>query len=155
KSLEESSARLGTDYFDLIHIHDIEYQGRKYTEWALTEGYDSVLELKREGRIGGLSFGVYPLDLLLRSFFSLGIDAGLVHNHYCLNDTRSLELLPIAEIKQIGIINASPFGSGLLTERGPADWHPARAEDRAVFKSAAEFCQKEGTSISKVAMQFA
>src|SRR5215467_15090026 len=27
KSLEESSRRLGTDYFDLIHIHDIEYQG--------------------------------------------------------------------------------------------------------------------------------
>jgi L-galactose dehydrogenase len=155
KSLEESSARLGTDYFDLIHIHDIEYQGRKYTEWALTEGYDSVLELKREGRIGGVSFGIYPMDLWMRIFSSLDIDAGLVHNHYCLNDTRSLELLPIAETKQISIINASPFGSGLLTERGPADWHPASAEDRAVFKSATEFCKKQGTSISKVAVQFA
>jgi len=155
KSLEESSRRLGTDYFDLIHIHDIEYQGRKYTEWALTEGYDSVLELKREGRIGGVSFGIYPMDLWMRIFSSLDVDAGLVHNHYCLNDTRALELLPIAEIKQIGMINASPFGSGLLTERGPADWHPAGAEDRAVFKSAAEFCKKEGTSISKLAMQFA
>jgi aryl-alcohol dehydrogenase-like predicted oxidoreductase len=152
--LEESAARLGTDYFDLIHIHDIEYQGRKYTEWALKEGYDSVLELKHQGRIGGVSFGIYPMDLWLRIFSSLNVDAGLVHNHYCLNDTRLLELLPMAEAKQIGVINGSPFASGLLTDRGPAEWHPASTEDRAVFKAAAEFCKKQGTSISKLAMQF-
>ena len=37
-SLDESASRLGTGYFDILHIHDIEYQGRKHTEWALTEG---------------------------------------------------------------------------------------------------------------------
>jgi aryl-alcohol dehydrogenase-like predicted oxidoreductase len=155
KSIEESAARLGTDYFDLIHIHDIEYQDRQHTEWALTEGYDSVLELKREGRIGAVSFGIYPVDLWKGIFSSLDVDAGLVHNHYCLNDTRMLELLPLAEHKQIGIINGSPFASALLTDRGPADWHPASKEDRAIFKSAADFCSQEGSSISKLALQFA
>ena len=67
-SIEESSKRLGTDYFDLIHIHDIEYQGRKHTEWALGEGFESVMELKKEGRIGGVSFGIYPMDLWMRIF---------------------------------------------------------------------------------------
>ena len=38
QSLQESAERLGTDYFDIIHIHDIEYQGRIHAEWALTEG---------------------------------------------------------------------------------------------------------------------
>jgi len=155
KSIDESAERLGTDYFDLIHIHDIEYQGRKQTEWALTEGYESVLELKQEGRIGGVSFGIYPIDLWVRIFSSLNVDAGLVHNHYCLNDTRLTELLPIANAKGIGIINGSPFGSALLTNRGPADWHPAGAQDRATFKAAADFCRKQGTSIAKVALQFA
>lgn len=155
KSIDESAERLGTDYFDLIHIHDIEYQGRKQTEWALTEGYESVLELKQEGRIGGVSFGIYPIDLWVRIFSSLNVDAGLVHNHYCLNDTRLTELLPIANAKGIGIINGSPFGSALLTDRGPADWHPAGAQDRATFKAAADFCRKQGTSIAKVALQFA
>ncbi len=155
KSIDESAERLGTDYFDLIHIHDIEYQGRQHAEWALGEGYESVLELKREGRIGGVSFGIYPIDLWMRIFSSLDVDAGLVHNHYCLNDTRITELLPIAESKRIGIINGSPFGSGLLTDRGPAPWHPANAEDRVVFKAAADFCRKQGTSIAKVALQFA
>jgi L-galactose dehydrogenase len=155
KSIEESAERLGTEYFDLIHIHDIEYQGRKHTEWALTEGYESVQELKQEGRIGGVSFGIYPLDLWKRIFSSFDVDAGLVHNHYCLNDTGMLELLPLAEKKQIGIINGSPFASALLTDRGPADWHPASAQDRAIFKSAADFCREQGSSISKLALQFA
>src|SRR5512145_942496 len=37
-SLDESARRLGTDYFDLIHLHDFEYQRRQHTEWALSEG---------------------------------------------------------------------------------------------------------------------
>jgi len=154
ESLAESSARLGTDYFDIVHLHDIEYLGRKHTEWALDEGLNSLWELKREGRIGAVSFGIYPLDLWRRILLGYDVDAGLVHNHYCLNDTGLLALLPIARLKGIGIINGSPFASGLLTERGPADWHPASPDDRAVFRRAAEFCRREGSSIGKVALQF-
>ena len=153
-SLDESAERLGVDYFDIIHIHDIEYQNRKHTEWALTEGYEAVQELKREGRIGYVSFGIYPMDLWKRIFASLDIDAALVHNHYCLNDTQLLDLLPTAREKRIGIVNGSPFASGLLTDRGPADWHPANREDRALFLNAAEFCRSQGISISRLALQF-
>jgi L-galactose dehydrogenase len=153
-SLDESAARLGTKYFDVIHIHDIEYQNRKHTEWALTEGYESVQELKREGRVGGVSFGIYPMDLWKRIFASLDIDAALVHNHYCLNDMQLLDLLPIARQKRIGIINGSPFASGLLTDLGPADWHPASPDARAIFRKAAEFCRAQGTSIGRLALQF-
>ncbi len=154
QSLEESSARLGTDYFDIIHIHDIEYQNRNHTEWALTEGLDAVHQLKKEGRIGAVSFGIYPIDLWQRIMEGYEIDVALVHNHYCLNDNNLLALLPVAKEKGIGIINASPFGSGLLTDRGPADWHPAGKEERAVFLLAAELCKQEGTSIAKLAIQF-
>ncbi len=154
QSLEESAARIGTDYFDIIHIHDIEYQNRKHTEWALTEGLDTVHQLKKEGRIGAVSFGIYPMDLWQRIFEGYEFDAALVHNHYCLNDTSLLQLLPIAKEKGIGIINASPFGSGLLTDKGPAEWHPATKEERAVFLQAAAFCKEHETPIAKLAMQF-
>ena len=154
-SIEESAGRLGVDYFDIIHIHDIEYQKRRHTDWALAEGLAAVQELKREGRIGAVGFGIYPMDLWHRIFAQCDIDAALVHNHYCLNDTRLLELLPVARRKGIGLINGSPFASGLLTERGPADWHAASPAERAVFRSVAEFCRQQGVSISKVALQFA
>jgi L-galactose dehydrogenase len=153
-SLKESSARLGTDYFDIVHLHDIEYLGRRHTEWALDEGLNSLMELRREGRIGAVGMGIYPLDLWRRILTDYDIDAGLVHNHYCLNDTSLLELLPLARPRAIGIINGSPFASGLLTDRGPASWHPAGPEDRAVFRQAAEYCRREGSSIGKLALQF-
>jgi L-galactose dehydrogenase len=154
-SVEASAARLGTDYFDLIHIHDIEYQGRTHTEWAFGEGYGAVCELKKEGRTKAVGFGTYPVDLWERIFCSVEIDAALVHNHYCLNDTRLLGLLPLAREKGIGIINGAPFASALLTEGGAASWHPASPEDRAVFRAAADFCRAEGTPLGRLAVQFA
>jgi len=154
-SFAESAARLGTDYFDILHLHDIEYDQRKHTEWALSEGLEAVQELKREGRIGAVGFGIYPLDLWQRLFRDYDIDAALVHNHYCLNDTTLEGLLTLAQARGIGVINGSPFASGLLTERGPAEWHPAKADDRATFRRAMEFCRTEGVAISKLALQFA
>ena len=155
QSIEESSLRLGADYFDIVHIHDIEYQGRRHTKWALEEGYAAVCELKQEGRIGAVGFGIYPVDLWKRILSSLQIDAALIHNHYCLNDTQLLDLLPIARQKCVGVINGSPFGSGLLTDRGPAFWHPASPADLAVFQRAAHFCRDAGISISRLSLQFA
>lgn len=154
RSIEESAARLGTDYFDIIHIHDIEYQNRRHTEWALDEGFEAASELKQEGRIGAVGFGIYPIDLWHRILSTLPVDAGLVHNHYSLHDTRLLDLLPLALEKGIGLINASPFGSGLLTDRGPADWHPANVKQLAIFKQAADYCAAQGSNISKLALQF-
>lgn len=154
-SLDESAARLGADYFDMIFIHDIEYQNRQHTEWAMTEGFAAVQELMREGRVGGVGFGIYPVDLWQRILAELPVDAVLIHNHYCLNDDRLLGLLPLAQKANVGIVNASPYASGLLTDRGPAEWHPAKPDDRAIFKKAVEFCSTEGTSISKLAFQYA
>jgi|TARA_B100001964_G_scaffold242350_1_gene316914 aryl-alcohol dehydrogenase-like predicted oxidoreductase len=153
-SIKESGKRLGVDYFDIIYIHDIEYHDRRYTELALSEGLDAVQELKNEGRIGSVGFGIYPIDLWKRILSTLPIDLALVHNHYCLNDNRILELLPIAREQGIGIINAAPYASGLLTNRGPSDWHPAGTEERAIFKKASDFCISQGFSISELAFQF-
>ncbi|MDA1044607.1 MAG: aldo/keto reductase [Verrucomicrobia bacterium] len=154
-SLEDSSKRLGVDYFDIVHLHDIEYNDRQHTEWALGEGVQTLKTLKAEGRIGALSFGMYPMDLWARIIDEGVLDAGLIHNHYCLNDTRMTELLPMAAAKGIGLINASPFASGLLTSRGPADWHPASEADRAIFASAAAHCAERGEDIARLALQFA
>lgn len=153
-SLEESSRRIGVDYFDVVHIHDIEYQGRRKLDSALSEGYETLLELRDAGRIGGVSFGIYPMDLWHRILDELPIDAMLVHNHYCLNDTRATELLPKAEERGVALINASPFASGLLSGREAPDWHPATEEDRAVFRQATQLCIDAGVPIAKLALQF-
>jgi len=154
RSLDESSARIGVNYFDIVHLHDIEYNNRQHTEWALEEGIQTLQALKREGRIGSVGMGIYPVDLWNRVIEDGVIDVGLTHNIYCLNDNRLLTLLPMARAKGIGLINASPFAAGLLTNRGAPDWHPATPSQRALFAQAALHCANKGSDIAKLAMQF-
>jgi aryl-alcohol dehydrogenase-like predicted oxidoreductase len=155
RRLEESMARLGVDFIDIVHLHDFEYQRFTMTGSAFAEGFPALVEFKREGRIGAVGAGTYPLGLWRRVIAEAPVDAVLLHNHYCLSDTRGLELVAECTAKDIGMINASPFASGLLTGGPIADWHPATAEDRQVFAQAARYCEREGTSLAKLAFQFA
>jgi aryl-alcohol dehydrogenase-like predicted oxidoreductase len=154
RSLDESMERLGVDYFDIVYLHDFDYENARHADQALSEGFETLVELKNSGRIGATGAGIYAMDLWKRTLLETEVDVLLVHNHYCLNDIRALELLPLCNQLQVGIVNASPFGSGLLTDRGAPDWHPCNDTQRELFAQAAEFCQDSGTSISKVALQF-
>jgi aryl-alcohol dehydrogenase-like predicted oxidoreductase len=154
RSLDASAKRIGVDYFDIVHLHDIEYNNRVNTDWALNEGMKTLFDLKQEGRIGAVGIGMYPVDLWERVLQEGLIDVGLSHNLYCLNDTRLLPLLELAKSKGIGLINASPFASGLLTSRGAPGWHPATRAQRRIFEKAATYCIAHGVEIEKLAIQF-
>jgi L-galactose dehydrogenase len=153
-SIRESMDRLGVDYIDIVYLHDFDYADQKYADQALAEGFGTLQELKHEGLIGFIGAGIYAMDLWKRVLLETDVDVLLVHNHYCLNDIRLVELLPLCEERGVGIVNASPFGSGLLTDRGAPDWHPVTPEQRVLFSRAAELCKDSGSSISKLALQF-
>lgn len=153
-SIAESMKRIGVDYIDIVYLHDFDYADQKYADEALSEGLEELRRLKDEGRIGAVGAGIYAMDLWKRTILNGDIDVLLVHNHYCLNDIRIVELFPLCEARGIGIVNASPFASGLLTDRGAPPWHPADEDARALFQKAAAVCAERGTSISKVALQF-
>jgi len=155
KEIDLSMERLGVDYLDIVHLHDFEYENGVHIESAFDEGIPALQTLKSQGRIGAIGAGIYPIDLWQRVVSEAPVEVILLHNHYCLNDTRALELLPICQEKGIGIINASPFASSLLTGGPVADWHPSTPADRVVFKAAADFCAQQGVSIAKLAFQFA
>ncbi|MBT8038432.1 MAG: aldo/keto reductase [Verrucomicrobiae bacterium] len=152
--LEESMDRLGVDYLDIVHLHDFEYQHFSLTESAFEEGFPTLVKLKEEGVIGAVSAGIYPMDLWQRVVAEAPVDAILLHNHYCLSDTRGLELVDGCKARNIGMINASPFASGLLTGGPIADWHPAGEAERSLFGQAADYCEKQGASLAKLAFQF-
>jgi len=154
RSLDASAKRIGVDYFDIVHLHDIEYNNRVNTDWALNEGMKTLFDFKQEGSIGAVGIGMYPVDLWERVIHEGLIDVGLSHNLYCINDTRLVPLLELAKSKGIGLINASPFAAGLLSSRGAPEWHPANPEQRRIFFKAASYCLEQGTEIEKLAIQF-
>lgn len=55
------------------------------------------------------------------------------------------------------LINASPFGMGLLTDKGPPDWHPASSELKKAARDASALLKTEGhgeTSLAATAALF-
>ena len=52
------------------------------------------------------------------------VDVVLSYCKYTLNDCELLKHLSWFKEQGIGVINASPFAMGLLTENGPPAWHP-------------------------------
>lgn len=154
RSLDESCARLGIDYVDLLQCHDIEFAS---IDQIVDETIPALRALKSAGRIGHIGITGLPLKVF-RSILDR-IPAGQVETvlsfcHYELNDTSLESLLPYLEGKGVGVINASPTGMGLLTPRGVPAWHPAPPALVAGARRAVEYCQSVGVDIVKLAIQF-
>ncbi len=155
RSVEESMRRLGVDYIDLIQCHDIEFADLKQ---ITDETLPALHCLKAAGKVGHVGITGLPLRI-----FPAIIDAtepGTVESilsfcHYELNDTSLEEWLPYFAQKGVGVINASPTGMGLLTEREVPKWHPASTTIKAGCRKAVDFCREQGIDIVELAVQFA
>lgn len=55
----------------------------------------------------------------------------------------------------IQVLAAAPLSMGLLTNRGPPEWHPASPDLQLACRRAAEICQQHHVDISTLAILFA
>jgi L-galactose dehydrogenase len=155
RSLDESCARLGVDYIDLLQCHDVEFAS---IDQIVDETLPALLSLKRAGRIGHIGITGLPLKVfasILDCIPAGQVETVLSFCHYALNDTSLEAWLPYFAAKGIGVINASPTGMGLLTSRGVPPWHPAPPALVAGVRRAVEYCEAIGVDIVKLAIQFA
>ncbi|HEY1216080.1 MAG TPA: aldo/keto reductase [Bryobacteraceae bacterium] len=151
-SVEESLKRLQTDYIDILYLHDIEFAP---FEEVAEEAFPALDELKKAGKIRFFGVSGLPLTVFEKALAVKELDSVLSYCHYALNDQSLLELLPLLEQKQVGLVNASPLAMGLLNTRPAAAWHPASTDIQRVCKQAAEYCASKGSDIAKLAIQFA
>lgn len=155
RSVYESMDRLGVDHIDLILVHDIEFSDLRQ---VAEETLPALHELKRKGVVGHV--GCTDLQLENLKWMVEHTPAGTVETvlnfcHYCLNDDKLLDFLDFFEQHHVGVINASPFAMGLLTQHGVPDWHPAPLPLVEACRRAAALCHEHGYPIEKLAMQFA
>lgn len=153
-SVYESMERLHIDYIDLINVHDIEFAD---LHQVVNETLPALVELKEEGVVKHV--GITDLQLENLQWVIDHIPAGTVESilnfcHFCLNDDKLVDYLDYFESRNIGIINASPFGMGLLSSRGVPDWHPAPKALVQACKEAADYCEHQNYPIEKLAIQF-
>ncbi len=153
-SLDESCARLGVDYIDLLQCHDIEFADHNQ---IVNETLPALVELRAAGRIGHIGITGLPLKVFTSILDRVGpdvVETVLSFCRYELNDTALDSLVPYFKAKGVGVINASPTGMGLLTERGVPSWHPAPPAMVAGARRAVDYCKSIGADIVKLAVQF-
>ena len=154
ESVYESMERLNVDHIDLINVHDIEFAD---LEQVCNETLPALVELRSKGTVRHV--GITNLTLRHFKYVIDHVPAGTVESilsfcHYCLNDDTLADYFDYFEAHSVGIINASPFSMGLLTERGAPDWHPAPVPLQILCKKAAAYCKSQGVSIEDLAIKY-
>lgn len=155
ESVYQSMERLHVDHIDLINVHDIEFAD---LDLVCNETLPKLVEMREKGLVGHVGI----TNLTLRHFIYVidhvppgTVEAVLSFCHYALNDDALGDYLNYFEQHGTGVINASPFSMGLLTERGAPAWHPAPEPLKILCRKAADYCREKGESIEKLAIQFA
>ena len=158
-SVYESMERLNIDYIDLINVHDVEFQGDLPggLQKVVDETLPALIKLREKGVVGHVGItDLQPENLkwVIEHSEPGTVESVLSFCHYCLNDEMLLDYLDFFEQNNIGVINASPFSMGLLSQRGAPAWHPAPEPLKEACRKATEYCDQQGYPIDKLAIQY-
>src|ERR687893_1677363 len=157
RSVERSLRLLGLDRLQLLYLHDPEHES--FEHMMAPGGPVEVLQgLRDEGVIEHLGVAGGPIDMEIR-FVETGLfEAVITHNRYTLLDRSAEPLLEVATERGVALLNAAPYGSGILA-KGP-DAYPRYAYEEApeemVERATAmqEVCRQVGVPLAAAALQF-
>jgi D-threo-aldose 1-dehydrogenase len=162
RSVERSLRLLGLDRLQLVHLHDPEYldePGREPFEYMMAPGgpVEVLVGLKEEGIIEHLGIAGGPVELLIW-FVKTGLfETVITHNRYTLVNRTAEPLLDLAVRRGVAVLNAAPYGSGILA-KGPDAY--ARYEYREAPQELIErvrkmegVCKEFGIPLAAAALQ--
>ena len=152
-SIETSLKNLNTSYIDIVQCHDVEFGN---IEQIINEALPYLQTLKdkkiiRYIGITGLSLPV--LDYIVTRS-SIKIDTILTYCNYSLHCNLLNNYIDKWISQNIKIIQGGCTSMGLLTDKGPPDWHPANNELKDKCKEISTICSTDNENITKVAFQY-
>jgi D-threo-aldose 1-dehydrogenase len=156
RSVEDSLSRMGTERFDMLFLHDAE----DHFEEALRDGYPALAELRAQGVVGAIGAGMYDTRLLTRLVRETDVDVIMLASRYTLLNHSALDdLLPACAERDVSVLAAAVFNSGVLAApRPPADttydYAPAPPELLRRANRIADVCEAHGATLPQAAMAF-
>ncbi len=151
ESVDVSLQRMGVDYLDVMLCHDVEF-----VEMAqvVEETLPALRKIQEAGKVRFVGVSGYPMAMFRYVLERADLDVVLSYNHYTLQNTMLLDLVPDLKAKGVGIMNAAPFSARLLTNAPLPPWHKATPRVREVAKAAADHCAARGVDIAQLALQY-
>ncbi|WP_199910415.1 aldo/keto reductase, partial [Xanthomonas fragariae] len=126
RAFAASLKRLGTDYIDVLLLHDIGAltHGDNHAQvlrQALEEALPAMAELKAAGTCGAIGLGVNEQEVALEVLTRFPLDCVMLAGRYTLLEQHGAgALLDQAQQRNVAILSAGPYSSGLLSDaRGP------------------------------------
>jgi L-galactose dehydrogenase len=153
ESVDVSLHRLGTDHLDIVLCHDIEFVPMQQ---IVDETIPALRRIQQSGKVRFVGFSGYPQKIFRFICDQADVDCVLNYNQYTLQNTRFAdETIQGLKAKGIGVMNAGPFSARLLTDAPLPAWLKEPEEVKAAARRAADLCRSRGSSIAKLALQFA
>lgn len=165
RSIEASLARLKLDRIDIVYIHDVNrrYHGEgvheRYKE-AMGGAVKALQQLRREGVIRAFGPGLNDIDILLGFIREAEIDCLMLPRGYSLlNQGAAAEVMPECVRRNISVMVASPFESGILaTGAVPGATYLYQAADAEMMARVARIeslCREHAVPLAAAALQYA
>jgi D-threo-aldose 1-dehydrogenase len=142
RSLESSMDRLGVDRIDIAFVHDPE----DHVEEALSGAVPALIELRDQGVLRGVGLGM-NFDRVLAGFVRRSdVDTVMIAGRYTLLEQPALdELLPLCEERDVRVMAAGVFNSGILANPTPGTTYNYEEAPPALVERArriAEVCAR-------------
>ncbi len=164
RSFEQSLHRLAASKVDICLIHDVDKytygnQVDHYFNIAMKGAYKAITKLKEEKVIKAIGVGVNNSDICKRFAEEGEFDCILLAGRYTLLDQSALyDCLPIAKEKNIGIILAGVFNSGILA-KGIGDnityfYDKIPESIKIKYNEILSICNRYKVPVSAAALQF-
>ena len=157
RSVEGSLERLGLERLQYVYIHDPEH-----TTFENVMGNDGPLEVlqkyKEQGVIKHIGMSGGPIEMLIRYIETGHFSTVETHNRYTLLNRSAEPLLEIASQRNVAVVNAAPYGSGILAKGPDAFARHAYQDATATHversKALAAICQEHNVPLAAAALQF-
>ena len=154
QSLESSLERLGIESVDILLIHDPD----AHADEVILEAYPELDQMRSEGIIKAIGVGMNQCAIPTRIMKETDIDVVLIAGRYSLLDQEAMEeLLPTALARNVDVIVAGVFNSGILANpvKGATfDYLPASDELLAKAVRIREVLDEHQVSLTSAALQF-
>jgi D-threo-aldose 1-dehydrogenase len=156
RSLESTLVRTGLDFLDIVYLHDPD----DHLEQAFGEGIETLIELREQGVVRAVGAGMKQAEALAALIRVADIDLVMLAGRYTLLEQGAADdLLPLALEREVGVVIAGVYNTGLLSSARPAagakyEYEDAPTELVARANAIADVCERHGVTLPEAALAF-